>query len=61
METAHLSTLAAEPATIIYLVTGAAGLLFTRLRVSGSKSRPSVLMLFCKKSTRQKLQRISLT
>jgi hypothetical protein len=58
MALAHLT---AEPATIIYLVTGAVGLLLTRLRISSRRVDSSVLMHFCRKSTREKLRQISLT
>jgi hypothetical protein len=58
MQIAHL---AAEPASIIYIVTGAIGLLFARLRASGQRAESSVPMLFCRSSTREKLSHISLT
>jgi hypothetical protein len=61
MEIAHFFRFAAEPASVIYIVTGAVGLLFARLRVSRQSKEPSDLMLFCKKSTREKLRWISLT
>jgi hypothetical protein len=61
MEIAHFSTLTAEPATVIYIVTGTAGLLLTRLRTSGKWTGFPLFMLFCKKSTREKLRQISLT
>jgi hypothetical protein len=61
MEIATLTNLAAEPASIIYIVTGVVGLLFARLRVYRKQGGSSVLMLFCKKSTREKLSQISLT
>lgn len=53
--------LAAEPASIIYIVTGAVGLLLARFRRSKRTTRSSVAMLFCRRSTREKLGRISLT
>jgi hypothetical protein len=61
MEFAHLTSLAAEPASIIYIVTGAAGLLFARLRAPRQLGNSSVLMLFCRKSTREKVRQINLT
>jgi hypothetical protein len=61
MEIAPLTSLAAEPASILYIVTGIVGLLFARLRVSRKQGRPSVFMLFSKKSTREKLSQLSLT
>ena len=59
----HLvSLIAAEPATVLYIVTGAIGLLFARRRTSGKPPvDSSVAMLFCRKSTREKLRQISLT
>jgi hypothetical protein len=53
--------LAAEPASIIYIVTGAAGLLFARLRTSSQATDSSVVMLFCRRSTREKMAHINLT
>jgi hypothetical protein len=61
MQIASLTHLAAEPASILYIVTGTVGLLFARLRVSRQQGRPSIFMLFCKKSTRDKLNQLSLT
>jgi hypothetical protein len=61
MEIAPLASLAAEPASILYIVTGVVGLLFARLRVSRKQGRSSVFMLFSKKSTREKLSQLSLT
>jgi hypothetical protein len=61
MQIAHFASFAAEPASVIYMVTGAVGLLFARLRVSRRPKQPSNFMLFCKKSTREALQKISLT
>jgi hypothetical protein len=57
MQTAHL---VAEPATIIYLLTGAAGLLFARFRSVKRENVSSTVMLFCRRSTREKLGSISL-
>ena len=56
-----LSSLAAEPASIVYILTGAVGLLFARLRPSSRTPGSSVAMLFCRRSTREKLSQISLT
>lgn len=53
--------LAAEPASIIYIVTGTVGLILARLRRGKRATRSSVAMLFCRKSTRETLGRISLT
>ena len=53
--------LAAEPASIIYIVTGAAGLLFARLRTSSHPTDSSVAMLFCRRSTRERMGQIDLT
>ena len=53
--------LAAEPASIIYIVTGAVGLILARFRRSKRTTRSSVAMLFCRRSTRETLGRISLT
>jgi hypothetical protein len=52
------SLIAAEPASIFYIVTGAIGLLVARRRPSGQSS---VTMLFCRKSTHEKLRQMSLT
>lgn len=61
MEIATLTSLAAEPASILYIVTGLVGLLFARLRVSRKQAGSSVFMLFSKESTREKLSQLSLT
>jgi hypothetical protein len=55
-----LSLLAAEPASIIYIVTGTVGLLLARLRPNWVPDS-SVVMLFCRRLTREKLARIRLT
>ena len=60
MPIANLISSAAEPASIFYIVTGAVGLLFSRFRPS-AKGNSSISMLFCKKSTREKLSHINLT
>lgn len=52
---------AAEPASIIYIVTGAAGILLARFRPSKRTGRFSVIMLFCRRSTRDKMAGIALT
>lgn len=57
MQTIHL---AAEPATIIYLLTGAVGLLFARFRGVKRENVSSTIMLFCRRSTREKLGSVSL-
>ena len=59
----HLASLiAAEPASVLYIVTGAVGLLFARCRTSGQlPAGSSVAMLFCRESTRAKLRQLSLT
>lgn len=51
--------LAAEPASIIYMVTGAVGLLLARFRSSGQPAS-SIVMLFCRRSSREKIGQISL-
>jgi len=56
-----LSLLAAEPASIIYMATGAVGLLWARLRPNRGAPDSSVVMLFCRRLTREKLARIRLT
>ena len=62
MELANLTTtLAAEPASIIYMVSGAVGLLFARRRTLGQRStNSSVSMLFCRKQTHDKLNNLKL-
>ena len=57
-----LITFAAEPASIVYIVTGAVGLLFARLRLRPARTQdPSVAMLFCRRVTHEKMARIRLT
>lgn len=52
--------LSAEPASILYMVTGAIALVVAR--VGTRRSRPTgVAMLFCSKSSREALQRSRLT
>jgi|GEM_PF-3347493 len=61
MEPLHLiANLAAEPASIVYIVTGAAGLLIARLRPSRRPSGSSVAMLFCRRTSRDRMARIDL-
>jgi hypothetical protein len=65
MELAHLTTIlpaiAAEPASIIYMVSGAVGLLFARRRTHSQRSTDSsTAMLFCRKQTHDKLSKLKL-
>jgi hypothetical protein len=65
MELAHLTTIlpgiAAEPASILYMVSGAVGLLFARRRTLSQRSADSsVAMLFCRKQTHDKLNKLKL-
>jgi hypothetical protein len=65
MELAHLTTIlpaiAAEPASIIYMVSGAVGLLFARRRTLSQRSKDSsTAMLFCRKQTHDKLSKLKL-
>ena len=64
MELAHLTTIlpgiAAEPASIIYMVSGAIGLLFARRTVSQRATDSSTAMLFCRKQTHDKLNKLKL-
>jgi hypothetical protein len=53
--------LAAEPASIFYIATGFIGLLFARFRTSTQLSESSIMMHFCRRSTRKKLLQIKLT
>lgn len=53
-------TLAAEPASIIYIATGAAGICLARLRLRRQPARPSILMLFCRRSTRKTIAQVNL-
>jgi hypothetical protein len=57
----HLADLflAAEPASIFYMVTGAIGLLYARSRRAAT--RTSTAMFFCSKAGRENLENISLT
>ena len=65
MELAHITTtlsgLAAEPASIIYMVSGALGLLFARRRTLGQRATDSsVPMLFCRKQSHEILSKLKL-
>lgn len=62
MELAHLTTiLAAEPASIFYMVTGAVGLLFAGRRTASQREADSsVAMLFCRKQTHDRLSKLKL-
>ncbi len=66
MELAHLTTilpaLAAEPASIFYMVTGAVGLHLRPppYRQPARKPTPSVAMLFCRKQTHDRLSKLNL-
>jgi hypothetical protein len=65
MEIAYLTTilpaLTAEPASIVYIVTGAVTLLFARRRTAGQQAADSsVAMLFCRKQTHDKLSKLKL-
>lgn len=53
--------LAAEPASIFYIATGFIALLFAQFRTSTQQNDSSILMLFCKRSTRKKLLHVKLT
>ena len=55
-----IANLAAEPASIIYIVTGAAGLLIARLRPSRRPAGSSVAMLFCRRFSHERMARIDL-
>jgi hypothetical protein len=65
MELAHLTTilpaLAAEPASIFYMVTGAVGFIFARRRTASQRDADSsVAMLFCRKQTHDRLSKLNL-
>ena len=56
-----LTTLAAEPASIIYMVSGAVGLLFARRRTLAQRTKSSsVAMLFCRKQSHETLSKLKL-
>lgn len=52
--------LAAEPASIIYIVTGAAGICLARLRPRKKKGKSSIVMLFCRRSSQKSMAEINL-
>jgi len=58
MSIAHL---AAEPASIFYIATGAIGVIIAHFRSPGQRSISSVAMLFCRRSSHEKMRSISLT
>ena len=58
MSIAHF---AAEPASIFYIATGFVGLIVAHFRTPGQRSGSSVAMLFCRRSSHEKLRSISLT
>ena len=62
MELANLiTTLSAEPASIIYMLSGAVGLLFARRRTLAQRpTDSSVSMLFCRKQTHETLSKLNL-
>ena len=63
MEIVNLTAIlpAAEPASIIYMVSGAVGLLFARRRALDRRStESSVAMLFCRKDTHDTLSKLEL-
>jgi hypothetical protein len=52
---------AAEPASILYIVTGALGLAIAGLRKSRSTAKPSSIpMLFCSRDSRDTLKDLNL-
>jgi hypothetical protein len=52
---------AAEPASILYIVTGAAGFAIAGLRKSNQFSKPSsTTMLFCSRESRATLKNLNL-
>jgi hypothetical protein len=55
-----MTLLAAEPASIFYVVTGTICLLFNR-RAFSRRAASSSFMLFCQRTSREKLSGISLT
>ena len=55
-----MTHLAAEPASIIYIVTGVAGIFFARLRMATKREESSVAMLFCRRATRERLRDVRL-
>lgn len=55
-----VSSLSAEPASIIYIATGAAGICLARLRGHKKVEKSSVAMLFCRRSSRETMAEINL-
>jgi hypothetical protein len=56
-----LAYLAAEPASVIYMVSGVVGLLFARRRTHRQRATDSsVAMLFCRKQTHARLSKLKL-
>ena len=54
-------TIASEPATVLYLVTGSVGFILAGIRRSkGRPARSSVAMLFCRRTSRSMLQSLRL-
>ncbi|CAN5527665.1 hypothetical protein BH10ACI4_BH10ACI4_32250 [soil metagenome] len=61
--TQTILNLAAEPASILYMVTGVVGLAYTGIFKSRSKAgagKSSVAMLFCKRKSRALLDSLNL-
>jgi hypothetical protein len=57
----HVVLTAAEPASILYIVTGAAGFAVAGLRKSRREPKPSsTAMLFCRRSSRITLKEMRL-
>ena len=54
-----LLTLAGEPASILYIVTGAVGFIFAGRRARAN-APTSVAMLFCRRSSRSLLEKLNL-
>lgn len=51
----NVALVAAEPASILYIVSGLIGLVFARLRSSSHPGNSSVLMLVCRRSMHERL------
>jgi hypothetical protein len=55
------STLASEPASILYILTGAAGFAYAKIRKSTRPSdAPSTPMLFCRRDSHARLKSLRL-
>jgi len=55
------TALTAEPASILYIVTGAVGFVFAGIRKSSATGKTSsTAMLFCRKTTRTMLKSLNL-